>query len=66
VPRESLDSVRSVKFEISEPMRFYFRQLKAGGLHGDVPTEIVRTLVRDQILLLVEKGQLVKPQRDKG
>lgn len=63
---DSVETAKSVKHEITEPMRFYFRQLVPGGLHGDIPTEIVRTLVRDQIKHLVENGQLKKPPDGQG
>lgn len=60
--QESIETAKSVKFEITDQIRFYFRQLKAGGLHGDHPTDIVKFLVRDQIVVLLEKDQLQRPE----
>ncbi len=46
-----------IKYEIDKEIGFYLDQL-LGGLYGKDRTKVLRTLVRDQIVLLKKEGQL--------
>jgi hypothetical protein len=46
-----------IKYEVDEEIGFYLDQLR-GGLYGKNRTQVLRMLVRDQIVLLKEKGRL--------
>ena len=48
------------KFRPSKSIAAYIEQLRVSGLYGKTKTDVMHMLVRDQILLLIEKGQLQK------
>ncbi len=50
---------RTVSFKVVKDwLAFYLDQLKPRGQYGETRTEIVQSLVRDQINALIEKKQL--------
>lgn len=46
------------KLRFTPQIAAYLDQLVTGGLYGKNRTQVVEMLVRDQIVLLLEKGQL--------
>ena len=52
------DGLAEVKYRFTAQVAIYLDQLLATGLYGRTRTQTVEMLVRDQIVLLLEKNQL--------
>jgi len=60
----SNEGAGETKYRYSKQVAAYLDQLLATGLYGKTRTEVVETLVRDQIVLLIEKRQLRRLKAD--